>query len=114
MAADEKLAKRLRESLDSVSKVKEKKMFGGIAFMVNGKMCINVGSDYLMIRIDPADYEELIEKQGCTPVVMRGRDIKGFIYVDVEVLRTKKQLDYWVNLAITFNPKAKASNRPHQ
>ena len=111
MAASEQLTRRLRESLESVSRVTEKKMFSGVAFMVNGKMCINVGPDYLMVRIDPKDYEELVEKPGCSPVVMRGREIKGFIYVDEEVLRTKRQLDYWIGLALDFNPKAKSSKK---
>jgi TfoX/Sxy family transcriptional regulator of competence genes len=111
MPVNEELAHRLREAMEPISRVKEKKMFGGIAFMVNGKMCINAGSDYLMVRIDPVDYEELIEKPGCSPVVMRGRDIKGFVYVDEEVLHTKKQLDYWVRLALAFNPKARSSKK---
>ena len=111
MPASEQLTRRLRESLESVPRVTEKKMFSGVAFMVNGKMCINVGPDYLMVRIDPKEYEELVEKSGCSPVVMRGREIRGFIYVDEEVLRTKKQLDYWIGLALDFNPKAKSSKK---
>ena len=111
MAASEQLIRRLRESLESVLRVSEKKMFGGVAFMVNGKMCINVGQDYLMVRIDPKDYEQLVEKSGCSPVVMRSQEISGFIYVDEEVLRTKRQLDYWIRLALAFNPKAKSSKK---
>src|ERR1700759_1567195 len=111
MPASEQLTRRLRESLESVPRVTEKKMFSGVAFMVNGKMCINVGPDYLMVRIDPKEYEELVEKSGCSAVVMRGREIRGFIYVDEEVLRTKKQLDYWIGLALDFNPKAKSSKK---
>jgi TfoX/Sxy family transcriptional regulator of competence genes len=111
MPASELLTKRLRESLDSVPRVTEKKMFSGITFMVNGKMCINVGPDYLMVRIDPKDYEHLVEKPGCSPVVMQGREITGFIYVDEEVLRTKRQLDHWIGLALAFNPKAKSSKK---
>jgi TfoX/Sxy family transcriptional regulator of competence genes len=111
MPASEQLYKRLRESLESVPHVTEKKMFSGVAFMVNGKMCINVGPHYLMVRIDPKDYEELVENPGSSPVVMRGREIRGFVYVDEEVLRTKRLLDYWIRLALDFNPKAKSSKK---
>jgi TfoX/Sxy family transcriptional regulator of competence genes len=111
MPASEQLCRRLRESLESVPRVTEKKMFSGVAFMVDGKMCINAGPDYLMVRIDPNEYEQLIEKSGCSPVIMRDREIRGFIYVDEEVLRTKRQLDYWIDLALSFNPKAKSSKK---
>jgi TfoX/Sxy family transcriptional regulator of competence genes len=111
MPASELLTSLVRESLESVTRVKEKKMFSGITFMVNGKMCINAGPDYLMVLIDPKDYEQLVEKSGCSPVVMRGREIKGFVYVDEDVLRTRKQLDYWIRLALAFNPKAKSSKK---
>jgi TfoX/Sxy family transcriptional regulator of competence genes len=111
MPASEKLTLRLREILESVPRVKEKKMFSGIAFMVNNKMCINVRPDSLMVRIDPDLYNDLMEKGGCSPVVMRGREIKGFVYVNEDELRTKKQLDFWVGLALEFNPRAKISKK---
>ena len=94
MAASEQLTRRLRDLLESVPDVTEKKMFSGIAFMVNDKMCINVGPDYLMVRVDPKDYEELVGKPGCSPMVMRGREMTGFLYVDEDVLRTKRDLNY--------------------
>ena len=111
MAASEKLTNRVREALESVSLVKEKKMFSGVSFMVNDKMCINIGADYLMVRIDPTMYQLLLEKEGCSPVVMKGREIKGFVYVDEEALVTKKKLAYWIDLALEFNPKAKRSKK---
>ncbi len=111
MAANEQLLKRVREALETVSRVKEKKMFSGVSLMVNDKMCINIGVDYLMLRIDPLEYDALIEKEGCSSVVMKGREIKGFVYVDEELLRTKKQLDFWIGRALEFNPKAKRTKK---
>jgi hypothetical protein len=64
-----------------------------------------------MIRIDAIIYDDLIIKDGCSPVVMRGREIRGFVYVDEESVKTRKPLDYWVGLAIAFNPKAKATKK---
>ena len=68
MAASEILTNRVREALQDLPSVDEKKMFGGIAFMVNGKMCINVGKDRLMLRIDPALDEMIVKRAGGTPV----------------------------------------------
>ena len=65
MAYDEKLADRVREALAHLPKVEEKRMFRGVTFMVNGKMCVSVGDDRIMCRIDPAVHEEAVEKEGC-------------------------------------------------
>ena len=73
MAYDEKLADRIREVLVDVKKVEEKKMFRGVTFMVDGKMCVSVSRDNMMCRIDPALYESLLESRGCLPVKMAGR-----------------------------------------
>lgn len=109
MAYNEKLANRVREVLADLPKVEEKRMFSGVTFMVNGKMCISVGNDRLMCRIDPALHEEVMEKEYCRAVIMKGREYKGFVYVDEEGVRTKKAFDYWVGLCLDFNEKAKAS-----
>jgi TfoX/Sxy family transcriptional regulator of competence genes len=86
MTPSELLTNRLRDIVASVPRVKEKRMFGGITFRVNGKMCINVGQDHLMVRIDQSTYNQLIEHEGCSPAVMKGRAINGFVYVDQELL----------------------------
>src|SRR5690348_13123846 len=113
MAYSEKLADRIRESLSQFPKIKveEKKMFRGIVFMVNGKMCVNVSHDDMMCRIDPDLHETVLEKKGCRPMVMKGRVYKGFVYVSEEGMKTKKQFDYWIGLALEFNKKAKASKK---
>jgi len=109
MAYSEKLANRVREALASMPDVEEKKMFSGVTFMVNGKMCVSVGKDRIMCRIDPILHEQAIEKKGARTVQMKGRDYKGYVYVNEDAIKTKKDFDYWINLSFEFNKKAKAS-----
>lgn len=111
MSANEKLVNRIRATLETVPKVTEKTMFSGMTFMVDDKMCISVGPDRLMLRIDPGMQGELVELEGCKPVVMNGREMKSYIHVDESVLQTKKKLDYWIGLALDYNPKAKRSKK---
>jgi len=103
------LTEKVRKALENISDVQEKKMFSGIAFMVNEKLCITVKNNRIMCRIDPALHDELVEQPGCTTMIMKGREYKGYIVVDEAVLQSKKQLDYWIKLALDFNPKAKAA-----
>lgn len=110
MAYNEKLADMTRELIYLThKKVKEKAMFGGLCFMVNDKMCVGVEKDRLMVRLDPIKYDEVIEKEGCRPMDFTGRVMKGFVFVDADVLTTKKKLGYWVQLALEYNKIAKAS-----
>jgi TfoX/Sxy family transcriptional regulator of competence genes len=109
MAINEQLTSKIRQSFSNMPEVEEKKMFSGIAFIVNGKLCVSVGNNRIMCRVDPDLHDKLIQKPGCKTVVMKGHDYKGYIWVDESVLTTKKQIDYWVKLALDFNPKAKAT-----
>ena len=110
MAYNEQLADRVREVIAvTQKKVEEKKMFSGIAFMVNKKLCVSVSNNRIMCRVDPDLHDDLTGKPGCTTVVMKGRDYKGYIWVNESVLASKKHIDYWINLALDFNPKAKAT-----
>lgn len=112
MAFNEKLADRTREIITVTHKnIEEKKMFGGLCFMVNDKMCIGVEKDRLMVRLDPVKYDEVIEKEGCEPMNFTGKPMKGFVFVSEEVLKTKKQLEYWIKLALDYNKIAKASKK---
>jgi TfoX/Sxy family transcriptional regulator of competence genes len=111
MAYSEKLADRVREALAYLHKVEEKRMFRGITFMVNGKMCVSVGDNRIMCRIDPALHEEVVEKNGCRTVKMKGREYKGFVHVSEEAMKSKKEFDYWIGLALDFNEKAKATTK---
>src|SRR5215472_13111322 len=109
MVLNEVLTGRVRDALAGVSKVEEKKMFGGIAFMVNKKMCVTVRDARIMCRVDPASTESLTTQKGCRVMAMKGREYPGYVTVDENVLKTKKDLDYWVGLALDFNARAKAS-----
>ncbi len=110
MAFNEKMADRVRELIaETHDNIEEKRMFGGLCFMVNDKMCIGVESERLMIRLDPAIYESLLEKDGCHPMDFTGKVMKGYVFVDMDVLQSKKNLKYWVDLALDYNKIAKAS-----
>jgi TfoX/Sxy family transcriptional regulator of competence genes len=79
--------------------------------MVNDKMCIGVEKERLMVRIDPARYEEAMGKEGCHPMDFTGKVMKGFVFVDADAVTTKKKLEYWVTLALEYNKIAKASKK---
>lgn len=111
MAYDEKLADRVREALVNVPKVAEKKMFRGITFMVGDKMCISVSGNELMLRLDPELTEQLVEENGTRPMVHGGKHMKGFIYISPERFKNQKDFDYWIQLALEYNPKAKSSKK---
>lgn len=112
MAYNEKLADRVREMItESEIRIEEKRMFGGLCFMVNDKMCIGVEKERLMIRIGPDKFDEAVEKEGCKPMDFTGKVMKGFVFVDVDVLNSKKKLEYWVKLALDYNKIAKTSKK---
>jgi TfoX/Sxy family transcriptional regulator of competence genes len=112
MAYDEKLADRTREIIARTHKnIEEKKMFGGLCFMVNDKMCVGVEKERLMVRLDPEHYEEVIDRPGAKPMDFTGKVMKGYVFVDTDVLKSKKELEYWVSLALEFNKKAKSSKK---
>lgn len=111
MPYNEKLADRVREALAGERRVEEKKMFRGVCFMVNGKMCICIGHDELMVRIDPEKQEEAQERNGVRPMIRNGKPIKGYVYVGEEGTKSKRDFDHWVRLALEFNKEAKASKK---
>jgi TfoX/Sxy family transcriptional regulator of competence genes len=109
MAYDETLAKRVRKTLPRSPHVEEKKMMGGLTFMVNGKMCVGVLKDELMVRLDPVVYDVALKRKGCRPMDFTGKPMKGFVFVSPKGMSNEKDLDYWIDLALDFNKKAKAS-----
>lgn len=112
MAYNEKLADRVREIISVTHKItEEKKMFGGLCFMVNNKMCVGVEKERLMVRLDPERYDEVMEKEGCKPMDFTGKVMKGYVFVDIEALNTKKKLEYWMKLALEYNKTAKPSKK---
>lgn len=104
MAIDEKLAQAVREILKGHNAT-EKRMFGGIGFMVKGKMCVSVNNrpDHIvMVRIDPAN-EEAVQRKGASIAVMKGKIMPGWIFLQKEAIKTDTDLAYWIKLALDFN-----------
>lgn len=112
MAYDEQLAQRVRQVLnDQAVSFEEKRMMGGLCFMVDGKMCVGVEKDRLMARIGPEAYDAALKRRGCTPMDFTGRPMRGFVFVSAEGLATRREMDAWIALALEFNPRATASRR---
>lgn len=107
------LAARVRKYLSSFPQldIEEKKMFGGLAFLVNGKMCANVSGENLMCRFDPCLMPKLAEKPGFMPVVMRGKELKGYCYVDPMELEDERDFRFWMELCLSFNQQAKSAKK---
>jgi len=89
--------------LAHVPDVAEQKMFGSTAFLVRGKLCISGRAERMMCRIDPAIHEAALEREGCRTVVMKGRERRGYVYIDAESVQTPEALRYWVDLALEYN-----------
>src|SRR5687767_3840963 len=102
MAVNEKIANRLREALADQQDLEEKKMFNGMCFMVNGKMCVCVSDEDIMCRVGPEAYEAALEKEGAREMEMKGKPMNGYVYVSEDAIKTKKQLQYWVDLCLAF------------
>ena len=110
MARNEQLEIRVREALSGFPNVEEKRMFGGTAFMVAEKLCVSVGTDHLLCRIDPELRETALQKPGCREMIHSGRVMKAFVFVAEESLKSKNDFDYWINLALDSSKKAKPEN----
>jgi hypothetical protein len=112
MAYNEFLGERIALNLRSKGiRFEEKKMMGGLAFMVNEKMCVGVVKNNMMARIDPEAMEEALGRKGCKPMDFTGRPMKGFVFIEPEGMDMDEDLDYWVDLAMEFNPRAKSSKK---
>jgi TfoX/Sxy family transcriptional regulator of competence genes len=101
-AHDEMLVDRVRAALADIAGVKEKKMFGSIAFMVRGKMCVSARAQRIMCRIEPSLHDAAVKREGCRTVIMRGRQFRGYVYVDSEAIKTGRALKYWIKLALDY------------
>jgi TfoX/Sxy family transcriptional regulator of competence genes len=113
MSYDVTLADKIREYLVQFShlKIEEKEMFRGLTFMVNDKMCVSVSGENLMCRFDPQLHEEVAEKKGFQPMIMKGKELKGYCYVEPVGFASKKDFEYWVNLCLDFNARAKSPKK---
>jgi TfoX/Sxy family transcriptional regulator of competence genes len=112
MAYDEHLADRIRRQFqDHKIYYEDKKMMGGICFLVNDKMCLGVVKDKLMARIDPEAMDQALSKSGCHEMDFTGKPMKGFVFVEPEGIDMDQDLQYWVDMAMEYNPKAKSSKK---
>ncbi|WP_242689294.1 TfoX/Sxy family protein [Pedobacter sp. SYSU D00535] len=113
MAYNSVLADRIREYLADFPdlEIEEKTMFGGVAFLVNGKMCVNVSGEDLMCRFDAALQDEVAERPGFRTMIMRGKELKGYCYVDPTGFNTQKEFEYWLKLCLDYNDQASSSKK---
>ena len=102
MAYDEKLADRIRTALARRRGVTEKKMFGGVTFLVRGNMACGVTQHDMMVRVGPDAYEEALAHPHAREMDFTGRALKGMVYVDAKGLRTARQLGSWVDRGVEF------------
>lgn len=109
MAYSEFLAERVRQRLSVSGSIVEKKMMGGLIFMINDKMCIGIDTDKktkqdrLMVRVGKLPYEQLLKKPGSRPMDFTGRVMRGFLFIDPEGFDKDDDLDFWINKALEFN-----------
>jgi TfoX/Sxy family transcriptional regulator of competence genes len=112
MAYDEHLANRIKAVFDqNHTSYEEKKMMGGLCFMVDDKMCVGVIKNELMARVDPEIYEKALSTKGSREMDFTGRAMRGFLFIAPQAIDMEKDLEYWLNLCLEFNPKAKSSKK---
>jgi len=103
MAYDEELAERIRTLVAAAPAVTEQKMFGGLAFLVNGNMAVAAsGQGGLLVRVDPEESATLVESSPARPFEMRGRTMAGWLRVDADVVETDEELSSWVDRGVAF------------
>jgi TfoX/Sxy family transcriptional regulator of competence genes len=112
MAYNEQLAERIEQLLEE-KKISyfSKKMFGGLCFMVEDKMCLGIVKEELMARIGPDGYQEALQKAYCKEMNFTGRAMKGYVYIEPDGLDMDEDLEYWLQRCLDFNPLAKASKK---
>ncbi len=115
MAYDEFLAERIRRVFNEIHvPFEEKKMMGGVCYLISDKMCVGVVKNQLMARIDPEIQDEALTRKGCKEMDFTHRPMKGFVFVEPEGTDMDKDLEYWIRLALEYNPKAKSSKKPRK
>jgi TfoX/Sxy family transcriptional regulator of competence genes len=103
MAYDEVLADRIRELVGGESDLTEKKMFGGLAFLVQGNMAVAAsGQGGILVRVDPAESDTLVATTNARPMEMRGRKMQGWLRVDGDEVRADRELARWVGIGTTY------------
>lgn len=103
MAYDEELANRLREVLQGERGLTEKRMFGGLAFLINGNMAVSAsGQGGLLLRVDPAETDSLVQQPHVRRFEMRGREMDGWVRVDAEAIETDEDLRRWASIGVSY------------
>ena len=102
MPYNEELATRVRAALGPLAGLTEKKMFGGMAFMLNGNMCVGVTSDDLMVRVGPEEHETLLALPHARTMDFTGRPMKGFVFVGLQGTKEEESLKEWVGRGVGF------------
>jgi hypothetical protein len=112
MAYDEHLAERMRQVLRQKQvPFEEKRMMGGLVFMVDDKMCAGIVKNDMMGRIDPGIFDFALTRKGCRKMDFTGASMAGFVLIDPEGVDLDADLEYWIGLCLEFNPKAKSSKK---
>lgn len=104
MAYDENLADRIRKQLHNKHVLfQEKKMMGGLSFMINDKMCVGIVKNDLMARVGKDNYEAALKKPGSRPMDFTGKPMKGYVFVEPAGIDMESELEYWIDLSLEFN-----------
>lgn len=112
MAFDEHLADRVRQYFaDLHIPTEEKRMMGGLCFMVRDKMCVGIVKEMLMARLDPAIYDEALTRDGAREMDFTGKPMKGFVFIEPEGIDEDEALHAWLHLCLDYNPRAKSSRK---
>jgi TfoX/Sxy family transcriptional regulator of competence genes len=102
MAYDEGLAERIRMVLDDDPRVSEKKMFGGIAFLLDGKMFVGIVKNDLMVRVGPERYDESLKRSSVRPMDFTGKPMNGYVYVSPKGVADDRRLAEWISMGSAF------------
>jgi TfoX/Sxy family transcriptional regulator of competence genes len=112
MAYDQHLADRVSVFLkEKRVSFETRNMMGGLCYMINDKMAIGIMKDRLMVRIAPELYEQSLKKKGVRRMDFTGKVVKGFLLVDATAVDMEEDLEYWIQLCLDFNPRAKSSKK---
>lgn len=111
-----KLADRVREYLatNQAIEVEEKEMFSVLNFMVNGKTCICVSGDNLMLRFDPTIQNELSQRNGYVTMYMKGKEYKGYCYINPDGYRDREDFEYFIKICLEYNKVSRKSNKKNK
>ncbi len=112
MACDLHLAERISRIFEEKNlPTREMKMMGGLCYKLDEKMCIGIIKNELMARVGPGNYDDWLAREGCKEMNFTSRSMKGYVFVDGDGIETEKNLEYYIDLAIGYNPKTKASKK---